>query len=441
MKDQPTPLSPQGDHRAVGKKTVIIVAGEFPYPGPAGYLRYMFSFAHFLEQRGHDVHIVLRDSKAPFIFSNLRRYFPSGRVRLYAPGILRLGRWYLIVQPVRVAKNIVSNFLSLFPARFISSARRIIFRILKGPTYGTNKKTGAPIYLDTSQHTNTPGELRFAAAVFNRVQPEAVFFDTISYEPYCSLLDDKVTKYVITHDVLHERHQTFIDRGYEIRPKRIDRQEESQLLNSFDAIIAIQKEEAQSFAGMCADRDVVTVPYSVDLTEHNSADETTHRCLFAGAVDLQNVDGLNWFLTDIWPTIIEHVPAATLHVCGSVCQEVRDPVNGVVYRGVVPDLRDEYSKAALVIVPLRVGSGLKIKIVEALSHGRVCVTTSIGTQGLTQGDDKPYVIADEAPAFAAAVIGLLQDNTARKKLGSTAHRACLPFTAEAAFAPLIERGL
>jgi glycosyltransferase involved in cell wall biosynthesis len=429
------------DRRAVRAKTIVIVTNEFPYEGPAGNLRYIYSIVRFLEQRGHRVCIVLRGSKAPFILSDLRPYFPSGRVSVHAQGMLRLGRWYLVFQPVRVAKNLASKFLSLFPAEFVSSVRRNIFSLLRGPTIDQDRETGAPLFIDTSRQLTTNDQLRLATEVFAISQPEVVFFDTVSCDAYCPLLGDDVTKYVITHDVLHERHQTFIDQGYKIVPELYTRQEEAQVLNTFDVIVAIQQKEAQSFVTMCPDRDVITIPYSVALTQHNPADEATQRCLFAGTSGLQNVDGLTWFLTHVWPTVINQVPTATLHVYGTVCQEVKVPLTGVFYRGMVPDLGEAYSEAALVVIPLRVGSGLKIKIVEALSHGRACVTTSIGAQGLAQGDCTSFVVADEASTFAASVIHLLQNDGTRREMGAAAHQSCLPYTAKAAFQPLVERGM
>ncbi len=160
-----------------------------------------------------------------------------------------------------------------------------------------------------------------------------------------------------------------------------------------------------------------------------------------GSVGLHNVDGLRWFLEQVWPTIVERLPAATLHVCGSVCEEVRERAKGVVYRGEIPNLDGEYAKAALVIVPLRSGSGLKIKTIEAMSHGRARVTTSIGAQGLARGDKAPFLVADDAVDFAAAVIKLLRDDDARHEVSAKARQGRSPYTAAAASAPLRERGL
>ena len=117
------------------------------------------------------------------------------------------------------------------------------------------------------------------------------------------------------------------------------------------------------------------------------------------------------------------------------------PLSKLLSVTIPPQTGREYFKAALVIVPLRVGGSLKIKIIEALSHVRPCVTTNIGAQGLVQGDNEPLIVEDEAVAFAAAVIELLKNNGAQNRLATAAHQACIPFSTEVAFAPLIERGL
>lgn len=427
--------------RADGEKTVAIVTSRLPYPGPEGNLRYMYAFVQFLEARGHRVHFVLRTPKVPFIFSTLQQFFPSGNVRVEAPGIFHLGRWHMVFHPSRAAKNLASNLLLVFPAPFVAAARRILLRLLQGPTHGIDAETNAPVFLDTSQHDPDPGEVAFVTSIFDRINPDAVFFDTSFCAPYCGHLGNTAVKYVITHDVIHERHQTFVDQGYQIRPRWITREEEASLLGAFDVIIAIQPEEAESFTALRPDRQVVAIPFPLATTTHNPSDEIAGRCLFAGSVGLHNVDGLRWFLHQVWPAVVAQVPTAMLHVCGAVCEEVRDPCPSVLYRGVVPDLSAEYAAAALVIVPLRAGSGLKIKVVEALSHGCPCVTTEIGAQGLPRGDHAPFVVADEAGAFAEAVIDLLRDDTARHLMGGAAHEFCEPYTADRAFAPLIERGL
>lgn len=168
--------------------------------------------------------------------------------------------------------------------------------------------------------------------------------------------------------------------------------------------------------------------------------EVPGRCLFTGSINHPNVDGLRWFLAEVWPQVITRVPGASFHVCGSVCEVVNSGGPGVVFRGEVPDLSKEYVEASLGIICLQSGSGLKIKIVEALAHGVPCVTTTIGAQGLERVDTSPFVVADAAQEFADRVAELLADDNARQRLKAGIPGHCAQFSPDRVFADLVTRG-
>ena len=239
----------------------------------------------------------------------------------------------------------------------------------------------------------------------------------------------------------HKRHATFLARGYKVRPRLIEPEYEAELLRAFDVIIAIQPEEAQDFAAICPEKEVVTIPFPIIPTPRKSDREVKGRCLFVGSAAMHNIDGLQWVLSEVWPSIAAHSPDFTLHVCGTVCEGVHVRVAGVVYRGIVPDLEQEYSEAALVIVPLRAGSGLKIKILEALSYGCPCVTTKIGAQGLLQEGELPFVVADPPDKFADLTIELLSSEQARGRLRAATSEFCAQYSPEHVFQVLTDRCL
>ncbi len=239
----------------------------------------------------------------------------------------------------------------------------------------------------------------------------------------------------------HKRHATFLARGYEVRPRLIEPEDEADLLRAFDVIVAIQPEEAQDFAAICPEREVVTIPFPVRPSPRKSDREVKGRCLFVGSAAMHNIDGLQWLLSEVWPSIAAHSTDFTLHVCGPVCEGVHVRVAGVVYRGIVPDLEQEYSEAALVIVPLRAGSGLKIKILEALSFGCPCVTTKIGAQGLLQEGELPFVVADPPDKFADLTIELLSSEQARGRLRAATSEFCAQYSPEHVFQVLADRCL
>jgi succinoglycan biosynthesis protein ExoO len=105
--------------------------------------------------------------------------------------------------------------------------------------------------------------------------------------------------------------------------------------------------------------------------------------------------------------------------------------------GEVEDLTVEYRRAGVVVVPLRSGSGLKVKLVEALNHGCPVVTTAMGAQGLDGIEPPPFEVADTADRFALATMSLLADPDRRAALSRAATNAAARFHAPRAHADVV----
>lgn len=139
------------------------------------------------------------------------------------------------------------------------------------------------------------------------------------------------------------------------------------------------------------------------------------RLLFMGSMDYgPNVDGLKWFVREVLPLVRAARPATTLEVVGrSPTDEVRALASPQVHvRGAVDDVRPHLHAAALLVVPLRVGGGTRIKIVEALGSETPVVSTSIGAEDLAFRAGEHLWIADGAGDFAHSVLEALEDPTA-----------------------------
>jgi len=131
-----------------------------------------------------------------------------------------------------------------------------------------------------------------------------------------------------------------------------------------------------------------------------------------------NVDGARWFVDEVLPGVRRRVPGATLALVGRTSAAVDDLAgrDGVDVRGYVEAIDDELGRADLVVVPLRQGSGTRIKILEAWAHHLPVVSTSVGAEGLGAHDERELLIADDAEAFAAAVDRLLTDRALRAQV-------------------------
>ena len=137
-----------------------------------------------------------------------------------------------------------------------------------------------------------------------------------------------------------------------------------------------------------------------------------------------NVDGVTYFVQEIWPRIAEADPKARLKIIGGQAtgslQALVRP--GVELTGFVPDLRPHLAEAAAVVVPLRLGGGTRLKIVEAMAMGKAIVSTTLGAEGIEAVRGRDILIEDEPAAFAAAVGRLLADSSLAASIGQSARR-------------------
>lgn len=150
----------------------------------------------------------------------------------------------------------------------------------------------------------------------------------------------------------------------------------------------------------------------------------TTLCSIASYDWMPNVDGMRWFLDQVWPLVRQAAPTARLDIAGRHSErfaaEFERP--GVTVLGTVPSSVDFLASRGPMIAPLRSGSGIKIKLVEGMLLGRPIVTTSDGAAGLQTDADEPMRVRDDPASFAAASVELLGDHTLATSLGAAARR-------------------
>ena len=189
----------------------------------------------------------------------------------------------------------------------------------------------------------------------------------------------------------------------------------------FRRLLVCKDEDRRIFAPGLR-RKVSVVPNGVSaLTPCDPADERPGELLFVGSLEYwPNADAVTWFVRDVLPRIRARHPGARFVAVGARPGEaVRALHNGtdVVVAGSVPDLEPYYRQAALVVVPMRLGGGTRIKVLEALAHGKALATTSVGAEGLSLTPGEALIVADGPEAFADACVRLLGDAAARARLG------------------------
>jgi hypothetical protein len=235
-----------------------------------------------------------------------------------------------------------------------------------------------------------------------------------------SRLPAAVFRVMDTHDVWHERYQNFAALGHGgVLEHFRDPRDEARLLEPFDLIVAITGRDAAALRRLVPGKPVVTagVSYRVAGNRRAAPDEPPV-VLFVGGRGAFNEDAVSYFVERIWPQVRERAPGARFTVLNASDHVRRRHAHapGVVTREAVEEVASWYGRAHVVVVPLRYGTGFKIKVGEALAHGAATVLTPAAAQGLPVEGDRHFLLRETPEAFAEAVILLLTDAGAREAL-------------------------
>lgn len=194
----------------------------------------------------------------------------------------------------------------------------------------------------------------------------------------------------------------------------------------FDRTLAISALDCARFRKARPDLEFGVQPAGVDLEEYRPREGAADgkRVVFTGTLGYYpNADGVLWFAESVWPKIRQQHPEAVCQIVGAGPGERIQHLNGrdgIEVTGRVPDTRDYIGAAAAYVVPLRIGGGVRLKILEALAMGAPIVSTAVGAEGLTLDDGRDLLLADSPDEMAAAVNLLLQDANKRAELGRAA---------------------
>lgn len=236
---------------------------------------------------------------------------------------------------------------------------------------------------------------------FDAVMVEYVFFSRA-----LECFGPDVLKIVDTHDVFTDRHQLFLREGRQPEWFSTTRREEARGLRRADVVVAIQDME-RAFFSEISGRKTVTVGHLVPLRPSHRGRSPGSCMLFVASLNPVNNDALDFLLAEILPLVRARLPEARLLLAGRICEVVADQP-GVEKLGVLPDLALAYAQADVVVVPMRFGTGLNIKSIEALAHGMPLVATSNGSKGI-EATPPIFLTGDTPEAFADAVVRICND--------------------------------
>ncbi len=379
-----------------------------------GSSAYLLSIAEALTNAGYAVDFIGASPKlfGRWPFMRLKpeaRVFASYRVH----GAWRFGDTLIAADP-RVA---------------FSAALSVVDRLLvklKLPSPGWDK----PAEFAQAAEATRADQLFVARAALPNTK--AVLCDYAFLTPLAPYASAEAPVFTIMHDLVSARVGD-APGVWSLTPQR-----EFELLGQSDAVIAIQAEEAAAVRAALPGVEVILAQHAATCapTAQPGQDDTL---LFVGSNTGPNIVGLQRFLEQSWPLIRAKRPNARLSVAGSVSRSIAAAPEGVSLLGIVADLAPLYRDAGLVISPLHTGSGLKIKLIEAMAAGKAIVATSVTAQGVTDIVNGAVSIEDDPASFADTVADLLGAPERRKALGAAALKvAQARFSADACYSDLIK---
>jgi len=207
---------------------------------------------------------------------------------------------------------------------------------------------------------------------------------------------------------------------------------ERRVCREADRVVAVSEADAAALRRLLPGLDVTVVPNGVDLTFLQPGvvppqpGLSRNALVFTGKMDYRpNVDAVLWFVDAVLPLILEQAPDAHFYVVGQqpharLARLAEHPA--VTLTGRVPDVRPYIAGAGVYVVPLRIGGGTRLKVLEAMAMGRPIVSTRLGCDGFAFTDGQEVVFADEPAAFAASVLALLRDPAEAAALGRRARQ-------------------
>jgi glycosyltransferase involved in cell wall biosynthesis len=330
--------------------------------------------------------------------------------------------------------------LELPGAVAICTGKRELSGAARGVDYLAHLRSHPPYAVGRFAHPKVQKQLqawfreeRFDVAVCD-------FLDAAVNFPGCLTIPSVLFQHNVESEIWRRHATTAVNPAkkmmYQMEFRKMLRYERAAVCKFHHVIAVSENDRALMTRWVDGDR-VTVIPTGVDLAQYrpdaSKSQPDDSLITFVGAMDWEpNVDGVEYFCEEIWPLIKAAVPQAKFRIVG------RNPdrrvqkwatnaiANGeknnggtsndaaIEVTGRVPSVVEHLHQSAVVIVPLRIGGGTRLKIYEAMATGKAVVSTSIGAEGLDVHHGRDIMLADDAKSFARAVITLLRDAELRR---------------------------
>lgn len=355
---------------------ILQISPQVPVPPIDGGKISIFGLLKYLSEAGHKIDFVCYQKHSDFNFSK------KELSRFCTPYIL----------DVQTDNNLFDAFINLFSDKPYNISKYIRQELLDfiGNYFQNNKPD--IVHID---HVHMAWLIKHLRNLTNApiVLREHNFESDIIYRMYST------RKFLLSKLYFYQQY------------KRLLRYETS-IAEKFDKVIVISETDENKILRYNPNIKTVAIPAGVNenLFQYNvyNSPKIPFSIFHIGSLEwLPNLDGLQWFIDEILPLVVEKHPQTKLFVYGKFLEKLFIPdkmKNNIIMVGFVEKLWEELKDKMIGIIPLRVGSGIRIKILELLAQGHFIISTSIGKEGIQIINTEHFLEADDRDNFAEKII-------------------------------------
>jgi len=199
---------------------------------------------------------------------------------------------------------------------------------------------------------------------------------------------------------------------------------ELNIINEVDAVLPITEKDTVFFRKHTKTK-IQTIPFGMDIPEEENVQEPENALFYIGAMNwMPNVEGLRWFLKNVWPALSLKFPKLKFYIAGREMPPwlANLKSKNIIVLGEVEDAVQFVRSKKIAVVPILSGSGIRVKIIESMSLGKAVVSTSTGAEGIDYENGKNIFVADTAEAFIKSISILYTQPELAERMGKEARR-------------------
>lgn len=291
--------------------------------------------------------------------------------------------------------------------------------------------------LEKTKYLNSNGYGRRLKAFLKDKKFDAIIIEYIHCSYFLNFIIDGTKIILDAHDLMSERYEEFKKYNYADNLYEISRETEIEIFNAYDFVMVLCEPDYKTVSTMTNSDKTLLCPHPVIPCPQPIRNEVKNISFVASSY-FPNSDAIIFFIKNCWPQISEKYQV-NLTIYGTICNDLRLLNNErILLKGFVNDQNHIYSDSDIIINPVRFGAGLKIKNLEALSHGLPLVTTRHGARGIEAGINNCFLVADCAEEFIQSLESLINNLQLRIKLGKNANSFIKNnFSCKKCFEPLL----